>query len=116
MRNRHIIAIIIVFLMAIVSCAANNGAVKTPQDYYDNALSFWYNTEQNFKLIYNGATDQEKAEMIPFAKALRDSKRVLDLWKMNLEGGQPTADSIERWKVLKNELIIMILNNYKKEE
>ena len=108
--------LIIAILMVIVSCAANNGAVKTQQDYYDDALSFWYNTEQNFKLIYNGATDQEKAEMIPFAKVLRDSKKVLDLWKMNLDGGQPTADSIERWKALKNELIIMILNNYKKEE
>jgi len=117
MKRRSIGVIIALFLLVgIVGCGGGQIKEMSSTDLYYEALGYWYTTEQNFKLVYNSTTEEQQNEMKDFVKLLYDSKQVLNLWKLHADGSLPTTDDMAKWRELKNQLILYVLNEYKKKE
>ena len=114
MRKFRILGIILAMFL-VLSCAGLQSQPMTEQDYYDEATGWWLDTEQNFKTVYLVSTDLEQKEMLPFLKILHESKQVLDMWGLKVQGGDPTLDQVQQWKNYKNDMVLLILNNYKEK-
>lgn len=119
MRKIKFIGMILALFMVAVlvgGCATTGDQPMTEQDYYDEAVGWWLDTEQNFKLIYLTKTRDEQREYLPFLRLLHQSKGVLDMWELKIQGGQPADVQIDHWKSYKNDLIMMFYNNYKEKK
>jgi len=120
--TRPILLILTVCLMAVLltGClerfARQDQKPMTAQEVYDEALGFWYDTEQNFKMFYEAAAPAEQADMLVFANRLYEAKQILNLWAIHLKGEKATTTDTDKWKRMKNELIFMIANQYRKKE
>lgn len=114
-RHLRIIPILLVIFF-VFGCVATQEVPMTEQDYYDEAAGWWLDTQQSFKQIYLTKTEAEQKEYLPFLKILHQAKEILDLWQMKIDGGVPADNQIDQWKAYKNDLIMMIYNNYREKD
>ena len=108
-RNFRLIAVTLSILF-ITSCAAFQ--VQSPIEAYAKALGVWADSATQFKLYYERAdlTTQAKWDE-EFRPTLIKAKDVLNIWKRHLDMGETTAEQMEQWKLLKNELIFYLATN-----
>ncbi len=105
-RNFRLVAICLAVFM--VGCAGSPLS-KTQIGIYGEALGAWTDAVTQFKFYYEKADVETKAKWDKeFRPTLIKSKELLNLWKMHLDTGAMTSGDIEKWKVLKNEIIYYI--------
>jgi len=110
-RNFRFAAALILSVFLIASCAGLQRA-ETPIQSYAKALGIWVDSATQFKLYYEITDEATQAKWDEeFKPVLVRSKEILDIWKMRLDIGQTTADQMEQWKLLKNELLVYLATN-----
>ena len=114
MNQRNKLIAIIIALAFMVGCA---GLQMSNQEKYYNALGVWYDMGMQFKRYYAIADpalqEQWDAEFRPL---LIKAKDVLNIWYVHLYDNEPTADDMENWKQIKNDLLFYIATQMQGKE
>lgn len=114
LSNKWLSVLLIIVLVA--GCAGMQ--VKSQEGAYYKALGIWYDAAMKFKFYYEKTDDivlKEKWDA-EFRPLLIKSKEVLNLWNFHLQNGDPTADDMEAWKLMSDELLFYIATQMKAKE
>jgi len=115
MRQTNKLIAVIVALAFVVGCAGMQLGQSQDEIYY-KALGVWYDAGVQFKFYYEKADEATKEKWDDeFRPLLIKSKEILNVWNFHLQNDDPTADDIQRWKQMKNELLFYIATQMKKE-
>ena len=112
---RYITVLLIMLLIPIFIIGCPPIKEQSNQDIYYQALGFWQDTYENFRLIYDDASEVEQQEMLPTMELLLNTKQlVLNPWKTTFATGdsEEQYSKTAEWKKTKNKLILEVVNKY----
>lgn len=115
MRQRTRVIAAVLALFFVVGCAGMQLG-ESQSEIYFKALGVWYDTGMQYKTYYSRVDEETKIKWDnEFRPKLIMAKEVLNLWKFHMQNNDSTVDDMQKWKDIKNELLLYIATHMTKE-